>query len=248
MPCLHVPSPNFGPRRGGARPDMVVLHYTAMASAEAALERLCDPAAEVSCHYLIGQDGRCWRLVDETERAWHAGAGSWGGCIDVNSRSVGIELDNSGATPFSEPLMLALERLLPEILDRWEIPAHRVIAHSDMAPGRKTDPGPRFDWRRLAIGGLACWPKVSAAGEGARAPEATALPATAAGAMAPQEAAFRDALAAFGYPDDTETAPLLAAFRSRFRPWGRGPLAASDVVRAEDLARRFPIDRGPATA
>ncbi|MFD0979051.1 N-acetylmuramoyl-L-alanine amidase [Tropicimonas aquimaris] len=245
---MQAPSPNVGPRRGGVLPDMVVLHYTAMASAEAALERLCDPEAEVSCHYLIGRDGRCWRLVDEAERAWHAGAGSWGGRADVNSHSIGIELDNPGDAPFSEPLMATLERLLPEIFQRWGIAPHRVIAHSDMAPARKLDPGPRFDWRRLAIGGLACWPKAGAAGEGVGAPEVAAPPAVDAGAPAPQEAAFRAALVAFGYPDEVETAPLLAAFRSRFRPWATGSFQAADLALAMDLAHRFPIDRAPVTA
>ena len=154
MEIVDRSSPNFGPRRGGALPSLVVLHHTAMATAEAALERLVDPAAEVSAHYLIAEDGRVWRLVPEEARAWHAGAGTWGGAADVNSRSIGIELANAGPLagfpPFPEPQMAALEELLDGILARWRIPPAGVIAHSDLAPGRKADPGPKFDWLRLA--------------------------------------------------------------------------------------------------
>jgi len=124
------PSPNCGPRKLGIeKPDMVVLHYTAMGSAEDAICTLCDPEKQVSAHYLIGRDGRAVQMVDETLRAWHAGAGRWAGCDDINSR-----------------------------LKRWDIPAHHVIAHSDMAPLRKIDPGARFDWKRLALGGMSVWP------------------------------------------------------------------------------------------
>ncbi|KPA21752.1 N-acetylmuramoyl-L-alanine amidase AmiD precursor [Shimia sp. SK013] len=154
------PSPNFGPRRDGLKPEFIVVHYTAMDTAEAALDRLCDPAPEVSAHYLICDKGRIFQLVAEDMRAWHAGAGSWQGKRDINSRSIGIELDNRGTHPFSEPQMSALEALLPAIMTRWAIAPTGVIGHSDMAPGRKFDPGPRFDWQRLALQGLATWPRV----------------------------------------------------------------------------------------
>ncbi|WP_236638464.1 N-acetylmuramoyl-L-alanine amidase [Mangrovicoccus ximenensis] len=152
--AIWHPSPNFGPRRGGAVPDMVVLHYTAMESAGEALERLCSPPHEVSSHYLIGADGTLWQLVAEEARAWHAGQGSWGGAADVNSRSIGIELDNRGKGSFAVAQLEALERLLAEILARWSIPPERVIGHQDMAPGRKQDPGRYFPWPRLARKGL----------------------------------------------------------------------------------------------
>jgi N-acetylmuramoyl-L-alanine amidase len=139
------PSPNFGDRRG-KRVDLIVLHYTAMASAAEVLARLCDPGPEVSAHYLIDRDGTVFALVDETMRAWHAGAGEWGGEGDVNSRSIGIELQNTGAEPFAEPQMAALEGLLADLLRRHTLPPCAVIAHSDMAPDRKGDPGARFDW------------------------------------------------------------------------------------------------------
>lgn len=218
------PSPNFGERRGGARPGLIVLHYTAMQSCAAARARLCDPAAEVSAHWLIAEDGRTEQLVPEAARAWHAGAGEWAGQGDVNSRSIGIELANTGAQPFPEPQMAALERLLSQIMARWGIGPEAVIGHSDMAPERKADPGPRFDWRRLALAGLSVWP--------ALAPAEAALPAGA-------EARFLAALARFGYPA-ADPALLRAAFRLRFRPWSTGPLTAADLAAAEDLARRHP--------
>ena len=152
-------SPNFGERRDGLRPELVVVHFTAMASCAAALERLCDPEAEVSAHYLIDYDGGIRELVPEEARAWHAGAGHWRGLTDINSRSIGIELANTGAEPFAERQMAALENLLSGILQRWAIPAEGVIAHSDMAPGRKADLGPRL-WlpRRAGKYAAGCLP------------------------------------------------------------------------------------------
>jgi N-acetylmuramoyl-L-alanine amidase len=220
MRIVEASSPNFGPRRGGARPELVVLHYTAMESAEAALARLRDPASEVSAHYLVAEDGRVWRLVDEAARAWHAGAGSWHG-EDVNSRSIGIELANAGPLggfpPFPEPQMAALEAVLDDVVARWGIPPAGVIAHSDMAPGRKADPGPKFDWRRLALGGRAVW----ADGAGAAGWEA-----------------FRAAAAGAGYAaPGGDWAAVLAAVRLRFRPWARSPdPEAGDVGAVEALA------------
>ncbi|NSY38603.1 N-acetylmuramoyl-L-alanine amidase [Leisingera sp. ANG59] len=210
--ALWHPSPNFGPRRDGLTPSLIVLHYTAMETAEAALERLCDPVAEVSAHYLIGADGTLWQMVAEDCRAWHAGAGEWAGQEDINSRSIGIELDNLGSHPFSEPQMAALEALMRGIMQRRDIPPEGVIGHSCMAPGRKCDPGPRFDWARLARQGLA------ADGGGAPLPQTVTF------------AHFRAAAATAGFtaPSDDET--LLAAVRLRFRPWARGPLTAEDFL------------------
>jgi len=219
---MSLPSPNFGERRGGARPELIVIHYTAMADAACARDRLCDPQAEVSAHWLVAEDGGTEQLVDEAARAWHAGAGAWRGQGDVNSRSIGIELANPGDQPFPEPQMAALEALLGAIMARWGIPPEGVIGHSDMAPERKIDPGPRFDWRRLARQGLAVWP-----GQGPR--------------IAPDPAAFAALAAAVGYPDAPLDA-LLAAFRSRFRPRASGPLDAIDMARIADLAARFGDD------
>ncbi|WP_372612771.1 N-acetylmuramoyl-L-alanine amidase [Aquicoccus sp.] len=200
---------------------MVVIHYTAMQSAEAALDRLCDPAAGVSAHFMVCECGRVWQMVEEEARAWHAGAGRWGAVRDVNSRSVGIELANRGDHPFGEAQIAALEGLMRGIMDRWSIPPERVIGHSDIAPGRKSDPGRRFDWRRLALQGLGVWPGRAVPGDFAR-----------------------DA-ARFGYPvGDVAEDVILAAFRQRFRPWGRGPLCDADRAAMADLAARFPVDRG----
>ncbi|MDZ4136069.1 MAG: N-acetylmuramoyl-L-alanine amidase [Paracoccaceae bacterium] len=190
-----------------------MIHYTAMPSAQAACARLCDPQAEVSAHYLIDVDGTVLALVAEEQRAWHAGAGEWGGRADINSRSVGVELANTGAEPFAARQMDALEHLLAGIMGRWSIPAQGVIGHSDMAPGRKADPGPKFDWRRLARCGLSVWP--GQGGDGARP--------------------LGPSLDRIGYPD---VAPdlRLAAFRLRFRPWAQGPQEAQDRALASDLA------------
>ncbi|TNJ48623.1 N-acetylmuramoyl-L-alanine amidase [Phaeobacter sp. B1627] len=209
-PLWH-PSPNFGPRRDGLRPELIVLHYTAMESAGDALQRLCDPQFEVSAHYLIRADGGLVQLVAEDMRAWHAGAGEWAGRGDINSRSIGIELDNRGTHPFSEPQMRKLEALLPQIMQRWNIPPEGVIGHSDMAPGRKWDPGPRFDWARLSRGGLAR--AVTAA------PVATGL----------RSDQFRQLARARGFTADVDDTTLLQAVRLRYRPWGRGGLCAADL-------------------
>lgn len=211
------PSPNFGPRRNGAAPELIVLHYTGMADCDAARARLCDPEAEVSAHWLIRADGRVEALVPEDMRAWHAGAGEWQGRDDVNSRSIGIELDNPGDRPFSEPQMAALEHLLAGIMVRWSIPPAAVIGHSDMAPGRKRDPGARFDWRRLARQGLAIWPA-----EDHDAATLSPLP-------------LATLLDLVGYPAAPQETRL-AAFRLRFRPWADGPADETDRRLAARLA------------
>lgn len=216
-------SPNFGPRRGGLTPELVVIHYTAMTDCEAAKDRLCDAQAEVSAHWLIAEDGTLHALVDENMRAWHAGAGSWQGRDDVNSRSIGIELSNRGDHPFSARQMTRLEQLLRDILKRWSIAPEGVIGHSDMAPGRKIDPGPRFDWLRLARQGLSVWPEPAARN------------------LAPNEDAFTALAQNFGYPE-TDLDTLLSAFRLRFRPRATGPLAPQDMGAIADLAARFGSD------
>ena len=158
---IDRPSPNFGPRRDGAVADMVVLHYTGMVTAEAAVARLTDAASGVSAHYLIDIQGDVLRLVAEEMRAWHAGVATWSGVEDVNSRSIGIEIVNPGHElgypPFTEAQMAALEALLAGVLARHAIPPERVVGHACVAPGRKRDPGEKLDWRRLARRGLAVW-------------------------------------------------------------------------------------------
>lgn len=202
------PSPNCGPRRNGLTPQFIVLHYTAMDSAEAALNRLCDPQAEVSAHYLIAGDGRIWQMVDEAARAWHAGPGCWQGLDDINSRSIGIELDNRGTHPFAAPQMTALEGVLRGIMQRWSIRPEHVIGHSDLAPERKNDPGPRFDWCRLARQGLSIWPE---------------------GHLGHTEAKFDSLSEAFGYGADWSEVARLRSFRDRFRPHATGLVSDADL-------------------
>lgn len=209
---IERPSPNVGPRCDGLTPSIIVLHYTAMPSAEAAIQRLCDPKAEVSAHYVICRTGTVTRLVPEDQRAWHAGQGEWRGQTDINSRSIGIELDNAGDHPFPEPQMAALDMLLRDVCTRWPISPENIIGHSDMAPGRKSDPGPRFDWARLARQGLA-------AQGGPGYPVDTVTP----------EDFFARARAA-GFTAQVELSTLLVAVRLRFRPHGSGPLTPEDVA------------------
>lgn len=212
---------------------MVVIHYTAMTSAQEALERLCDPEIEVSAHYLISETGEIWQMVPEDKRAWHAGAGQWGAVTDVNSRSIGIELANTGDQPFPEPQMAALETLLAGIMDRWSIPPERVIGHSDMSPDRKSDPGPRFDWQRLALQGLSVWPDVLRADYAGQE-----------GWSAEQIIEIGHALRRFGYVmPNNDMAPLhvFNAFCTRFGCGGPENRGYAIAV-AKDLAERFPVD------
>ena len=223
MDITTLPSPNFGDRRGG-RVELVVLHYTAMESCEAAINTLCNPETEVSAHYVIARTGEITRLVEEDQRAWHAGAGRWAGREDVNSRSIGIEMDNDGFTPFEEPLMAALEELLGDILERHELSPKAVIGHADMAPDRKLDPGVLFDWHRLAVKGLSIWPEPALEGE------------------------FMRNDAYFGYPVECGEAAILQAFRNRFRPGATGPMTPADQAMIAGLARQFPADVTERTA
>ncbi len=160
---IRRPSPNHGPRPNGVPIDILVLHYTGMRDAQSALDRMCDPKAQVSAHYMIDEDGATYALVDEDRRAWHAGAGSWRGHDDINARSIGIELVNPGhefgyrAFPMAQ--MEALAQLAPGILARHPIPPRNVIAHADLAPARKEDPGELFDWPWLAERGIGLWPQ-----------------------------------------------------------------------------------------
>ena len=198
---------------------MVVIHYTAMFSAPAALQVLCDPTSQVSAHYLIASDGEILSLVPESMRAWHAGVGKWGKFTDVNSHSIGIELANDGFSPFAAAQMNALSQLLDGIQTRWAINPERIIGHSDMTPGRKIDPGLRFDWRRLARQGHSVWPTPSA-----------------------HPADFATMMARFGYTATKDIDLLLKSFRLRFRPWATGPLDDTDAALITDLANRFPVD------
>lgn len=218
------PSPNFNRRR---RPlDAVVLHYTGMASAEAALARLRDPAAEVSCHYLIFEDGQIRQLVPEHERAWHAGRSYWAGETDMNSASIGIELANGGVDfgtpPFAEAQIAATIALLGDILARRRIPAGRILAHSDIAPFRKADPGEAFPWARLAKAGIGHYvapvPCEDAASDFAMSPGLRP------GATGAEVEELQHRLMRYGYEIavtgryDDATEVVVRAFQRHFRP------------------------------
>ncbi len=219
-----APSPNFNARRplpdGGPQLRFLVLHYTEMAGAEAALARLGDPAAEVSAHYLIGEEGTIWQLVEEDRRAWHAGRSFWRGITDINSASIGIELDHPGHAlgyhPFAPAQIAALIPLARAIMARWNIPPAGLLAHSDIAPTRKRDPGELFPWAELAAAGVGLWPEATF--DDPRPVEGEAL---------------AQALSAFGY-DISEPDAALTAFRRRWAPVRLGrPACQGDL----DLAR-----------
>ena len=198
-----LPSPNFNER---ALPiTMVVLHYTEMKPVDTALDRLCDPGAEVSAHYLISEEGEVTLLVDEDKRAWHAGQSYWRGHKDVNSASIGIELDHPGHAlgyrGFAEEQLDALIPLLHRILRRHDIPRANVVGHSDVAPARKSDPGELFPWDRLAEYGL-CLAR----------PQKLEL-----GDPFDNDGAFYLALERFGY-DITDGHAAVRAFQRRWRP------------------------------
>ena len=190
-------SPNHDSRDGTAI-DMLVLHYTGMASGDAALSRLTDAAAKVSAHYTIGEDGTVYVLVPEDRRAWHAGVAHWAGASDINARSIGIELVNPGHEfgyrAFPEAQIAALTTLCHSILVRHPIPSARVLGHSDVAPARKDDPGELFPWARLAKAGIGLWPQKRASDLGA------------------------DALARFGYDPAVPQEKTVTAFQRHFRP------------------------------
>ena len=156
---IERPTPNVDARR--APPDMIVLHYTGMQSGEAAIERLCDPEARVSAHYVVEEDGRIFRLAPEERRCWHAGVSHWRGETDINAASIGIEIVNPGHEfgyrAFPDAQIEAVIALIADIRTRWTIDQDRIVGHSDVAPSRKEDPGELFPWKRLAEAGHGLW-------------------------------------------------------------------------------------------
>lgn len=156
-----APSPNFGERAGGRTPDIILLHYTGMETADGALKWLCAPESQVSCHYFVHEDGCVEQLVHEADRAWHAGKSFWKGEADINSASIGIEIANAGhpggLPDFPEKQIAAVIELCRDCGERWQIAPERVLAHSDVAPVRKVDPGEKFPWGRLHAAGIGHW-------------------------------------------------------------------------------------------
>ncbi|WP_439533081.1 N-acetylmuramoyl-L-alanine amidase [Polymorphobacter sp.] len=222
---IERPSPNHDARRLPV--SMVVVHYTGMHSAAAALDRLCDPEAKVSAHWLIAEDGQLFRLVDEDRRAWHAGAAYWRAQTDINSVSVGIELANPGHEwgylPFPEEQIVALETLIRDIYARHpDVRRDAILGHSDVAPRRKQDPGELFDWPRLAAAGLTM-----------PMPTADVDPNW-------LDSGFMAALSRYGY-DISWPEAAVTAFQRRFRP-----ADVSGTIDAESRALLLSLMRGPA--
>ena len=197
-------SPNFNPRPTPII-DTLVLHYTGMKSAEAALDRLCDPAAEVSAHYVVEEDGTVWNLVPEELRAWHAGVSCWRGRRNLNDVSIGIEIVNLGHEfgyrDFPAAQMSAVTELCRAIIGRHPIPARNVVAHSDIAPMRKQDPGEKFDWQELAKNGVGLWPADDKAAHDSPDPES-----------------LRSALIKIGFDPDVRLRAVIKAFQRHWSP------------------------------
>ncbi len=219
LASLWRPSPNHGPRNGGLRPDMIVLHYTGMTSAEAALDWLTRSESRVSAHYLVDEGGRVSQMVAESRRAWHAGHAHWAGEDDINTCSIGIEIDNPGHQlgypDFPETQMAALEALCLDIMARQGIPRHRVFGHSDVSPGRKIDPGEKLDWARLARAGIGLWVEPEPPGDDV---------SLGLGDTCPAVRELQGQLKAFGYKleitgsYDAATEMVVSAFQRHFRP------------------------------
>ena len=244
---LVRPSPNHGERRGRSAPNCIVLHYTGMVDGPSALARLCEPASEVSCHYVVAEDGAVIQLVPEMLRAHHAGRSFWAGETDLNSASVGIEIVNGGhdfgLPPFPPAQVAAVIALCRDVAGRHAIVPSRILAHSDIAPSRKQDPGERFPWRTLADAGVGLWVPPP---EGF---EKALVPGTSGDAVAGLQAA----LARIGYgiePSrayDEATTTVVRAFQRRFRPARVDGIA--DQATIETLRRcadAFSASRAPA--
>lgn len=233
------PSPNYEPRRKGLRPTILLMHYTGMAKADAAINWLCVPESRVSCHYLVDEAGRITQMVREEHRAWHAGESCWLGETDINSASIGIEIHNpghdAGYPDFPEAQMNAVVALSLDILSRHNIPPRRVLAHSDVAPQRKADPGEKFDWEMLARAGVGHWvgptPLAVSDAQGTPPDAQTVLHA-------------QTLLANYGYDCPVNgslchrTANVIKAFQRHFRPaLVDGNFDASTIDTLERLAR-----------
>ena len=220
LPCAVVPAVNVEARRGSVRPSLLILHYTGMSSAAKAVEWLACAQSRVSCHYVIGNDGLITQLVPESQRAWHAGVSQWGGNTDINSASIGIEIQNPGHEhgypDFSPAQMAGVAALSRDIIARHALSPQSVLAHSDVAPARKIDPGEKFDWRWLYTQGVGHWIEPE--------PLDPNDPGFEPGYHGPDILAAQTLLRAYGYglePTgtlDPQTAHILRAFQLHFRP------------------------------
>ena len=213
-------SPNHGERQNDVRPDMIVLHYTGMADADAALDKLCSPNSKVSCHYVVMEDGYIVQCVPEARRAWHAGESSWEGESDINSRSIGIEIVNpghdQGYPEFPKRQIAAVQALCRSVFTRHRVPPHCVVGHSDIAPSRKRDPGEKFPWQRLYESGIGLWVAPAAITRGGHV--------FSMGESGPVIREVQMQLADYGYgvpttgEFDAVTRDVVAAFQRHFRP------------------------------
>ncbi len=210
-----VATPNFGERKNGKRPEYVILHFTAVEGTDEVCQLLCDLEREVSAHYVLGEDGEIVQMVEEEKRAWHAGASYWAGETDLNSCSIGIEIVNNGARPFKDIQYQRLIPLIQEICERWNIPPQNVLGHSDIAIGRKFDPGPWFDWTRLDRSGVSMPPRV---------PDGCAT-------VRKDQNGFRTLADIVGYNTDVAFEELLLAIRIR-----HGATPYYDGLREEDFS------------
>jgi len=211
----QTPSPNFDARAAGIALKYIVLHYTGMKDAASALARMCDPAAKVSAHYMIDENGSIIQLVDEKNRAWHAGKSFWCGITDTNSASIGIELVNPGHEfgyrAFPDAQISALKKILRDIIARHGLNLKKcLLAHSDIAPTRKQDPGELFPWQILAQEGLGIWPNAT-----------NNTPA--------HETEITGLLSNIGY-DTTDTRQSLLAFQRRFHPENLTGIADGETI------------------
>jgi len=212
-------SPNHDARLAGVSVDILLLHYTGMQTADAALDRLCDPSAKVSCHWFVDEDGRVTQLVAEDRRAWHAGVSCWAGETDINARSIGVEIVNPGHEfgyrDFPDIQIDAVIALCRDVLGRHAIAPQRVLAHSDVAPERKQDPGERFPWARLHVAGIGHWVAPAPISDGK---------VIGPGDSGEDVAALQRDLAGYGYPVavtgtcDAGTSSVVTAFQRHFRP------------------------------
>lgn len=233
------PACNFGPRRASMCPSILLLHYTGVASAAKAIDWLSRPDSRVSCHYVIDETGRITQMVAEEARAWHAGEASWAGESDINSASIGVEIHNPGHEmgypDFPEPQLCAVEALARDILSRHSIRPECVLAHSDVAPKRKIDPGEKFPWARLAAAGVGHWVEP--------APLVDAEPGIGVGAAGPLFAEVQTLLRGYGYAIeptglvDSTTEFVVKAFQRHFRPARiDGRIDSSTIATLERLA------------
>lgn len=243
-----VVSPNIGVRRGTTDPTLLILHYTGLETAQRSIDVLCDPICEVSCHYLIDVDGRVTQMVRETDRAWHAGRSFWRGETDINSLSVGIEIQNPGHAhgypDFPEAQMIAVEQLALDIVTRYGMRPDNVLAHSDIAPQRKIDPGEKFDWARLNRAGVGHWVAPQSLAETLVQSDFDAkVPDQRVQICQEQLAQYGYGVATDGRLDDA-TERVISAFQRHFRP-GRvdGLPDSSTIATLRDLSAALAATR-----